>query len=192
MKIICQKQMVDQKRNLPNGYEYANSNNYNNCVTSDTQIIIVGTITPPAGNGYFYTAPRNRIYGYIDEARGTNLKGLKTQLVGSTAPTTVIINKIKGTLINAHIAFLDIFESVIRKSNSPYDSDIKYATLDYNAFNNTLNTLQAKTIKVICNSRLAESSFNSILKGMASTCNINSLYLPQRCGKKTDWINALK
>ena len=192
MKIICQKQMVDQKRNLPNGYEYANSNNYNNCVTSNTQIIIVGTITPPVGNGYFYTAPRNRIYGYIDEARGTNLKDLKTQLVGSNAPTTVIISNIKNTLINAHIAFLDIFESVIRKSNSPYDSDIKYATLDYNTFNNTLNTLQGKTIKVICNSRLAESGFNSILKGMASTCNINSIYLPQRCGKKADWINALK
>ena len=36
--------MIEQKRNLPNGYEYANSNNHNNCVTSDTQIIIVGTI----------------------------------------------------------------------------------------------------------------------------------------------------
>lgn len=192
METICQKQMIEQKRNLPNGYEYANSNNHNNCVTSDTQIIIVGTITPPAGNGYFYTAPRNRIYGYIDAARGTDLKGLKTKLVGSNAPTTVIINDIKNTLINEHIAFLDIFESVIRKSNSPYDSDIKYATLDYDTFNNTLNTLRAKPIKVICNSRLAESGFNSILKGMKSTCNITIIYLPQRCGKKADWINALK
>lgn len=191
MKTICQKQMIDQKRNLPNGYEYANSNNHNNCVTSDTQIIIVGTITPPAGNGYFYTAPRNRIYGYIDDARRTDLKGLKTKLMGSNTPTC-IINQIKNTLINEHIAFLDIFESVIRKSNSPYDSDIKYATLDYDTFNNTLNTLRAKPIKVICNSRLAESGFNSILKGMKSTCNITIIYLPQRCGKKADWINALK
>ena len=191
MKTICQKQMIDQQRNLPNGYEYANSINRNNCVASDTQIIIVGTITPPAGNGYFYTAPRNRIYGYIDAARGTNLKGLKTQLVGSNTPTG-IINQIKNTLINEHIAFLDIFESVIRKSNSPYDSDIKYATLDYNTFKKTLNKLRAKPIKVICNSRLAESGFNSILKGIASTCNINITYLSQRCGKKTDWINALK
>lgn len=183
--------MIDQQRNLPNGYEYANSINRNNCVASDTQIIIVGTITPPAGNGYFYTAPRNRIYGYIDAARGTNLKGLKTQLVGSNTPTG-IINQIKNTLINEHIAFLDIFESVIRKSNSPYDSDIKYATLDYNTFKKTLNKLRAKPIKVICNSRLAESGFNSILKGMKSTCNINITYLSQRCGKKTDWINALK
>ena len=191
MKTICQQQMIDQKRNLPNGYEYANSNNHNNCVTSDTQIIIVGTITPPAGNGYFYTAPHNRIYGYIDAARGTNLKGLKTQLVGSNTPTG-IINQIKNTLINEHIAFLDIFESVIRKSNSPYDSDIKYATLDYNTFKKTLNKLRAKPIKVICNSRLAESGFNSLLKGMKSTCNITITYLPQRCGKKADWINALK
>ena len=191
METICQKQMIEQKRNLPNGYEHANSINHNNCVTSDTQIIIVGTITPPAGNGYFYTAPHNRIYGYIDAARGTNLKGLKTQLVGSNTPTG-IINQIKNTLINEHIAFLDIFESVIRKSNSPYDSDIKYATLDYNTFKKTLNKLQAKPIKIICNSRLAESGFNSILKGMKSTCNINITYLSQRCGKKTDWINALK
>lgn len=183
--------MIEQKRNLPNGYEYANSNNHNNCVTSDTQIIIVGTITPPAGNGYFYTAPRNRIYGYIDAARRTDLKGLKMKLMGSNTPTC-IINQIKNTLINEHIAFLDIFESVIRKSNSPYDSDIKYATLDYDTFNNTLNTLRAKPIKVICNSRLAESGFNSILKGMKSTCNITIIYLPQRCGKKADWINALK
>ena len=191
MKTICQKQMIDQQRNLPNGYEYANSINHNNCVASDTQIIIVDTITPPAGNDYFYTAPRNRIYGYIDAARGTNLKGLKTQLVGSNTPTG-IINQIKNTLINEHIAFLDIFESVIRKSNRPYDSDIKYATLDYNTFKKTLNKLRAKPIKVICNSRLAERGFKSILKGMKSTCNINFTYLSQRCGKKTDWINALK
>lgn len=191
VEIIRQSQMISQKANLPNGYEYANSNNFNNCVTSDTQIIIVGTITPPAGNGYFYTAPRNKIYGYIDEARGTNLKDLKAQLTASNTSATTIINGIKNTLISKNIAFLDVFESVIRKNNSPYDADIQYATLDNKTFQNAFTTLQGKTIKVICNSRLAESGFNAIMKNVTPNCTINSVYLSQRCGKKDNWIKEL-
>ena len=54
-----------------------------NCLMDDTEIIIVGTITPTEGmkNGYFYTASRNRIYGYIDAARGTSLVKKKTDLM---------------------------------------------------------------------------------------------------------------
>lgn len=68
-----------------NVYECVSSFNSQHCVMAETKIIIVGTITPPKGTncGYFYIAPRNNIYGYIDAARGTNLKELKNKLNGS-------------------------------------------------------------------------------------------------------------
>ena len=64
-------------------YEQVTSFNSQNCITEDTEIVIVGTITPTEGmkNGYFYTAPQNRIYGYIDVARGTSLVKKKTDLM---------------------------------------------------------------------------------------------------------------
>lgn len=103
-----------------NVYECVSSFNSQHCVTDDTKIIIVGTITPPQGtnNGYFYTAPRNNIYGYIDEARGTNLKELKNKLNGGNLTNlqkTQIVNEIKDVLREQQIAFLDIMDKAIRK-----------------------------------------------------------------------------
>ena len=103
----------------------AKSFNVENCVDENTEIIIVGTITPPAGvtGGYFYTAPRNRIYGYIDEAKGkTNLKELKNSI-------PIDIKKIKKELKKVKIAFLDVMDEVVRP-NSYLDEDIVEFTLD--------------------------------------------------------------
>ena len=61
--------------------EIVESCNKNNCLNTKTKLVIVGTITPPDGAGYFYTAPRNKIYGYIDYAINTNLKELKKQFI---------------------------------------------------------------------------------------------------------------
>lgn len=65
-----------------NTHEEVISFNSENCMTENTEVIIVGTITPSEGmkNGYFYTAPRDRIYGYIDAARGTGLLEKKRKL----------------------------------------------------------------------------------------------------------------
>ncbi len=53
---------------------------------SNTKLVIVGTLTPPTTN-YFYCAPRNKIYGFIDKAfdelgfkDDANLKFLKKGL----------------------------------------------------------------------------------------------------------------
>ena len=65
-----------------NTHEEVISFNSENCMTENTEVIIVGTITPLEGmkNGYFYTAPLDRIYGYIDAARGTGLLEKKRKL----------------------------------------------------------------------------------------------------------------
>ena len=178
-----------QKMHIPSGYERINNFNSQHCVTSDTEIIIVGTITPPAGvsNGYFYTASRNRIYGYIDEARGTDLNNLKKELNKHICPAekAIRINDIKKMLMNNNIAFLDIMKTAIRKGKSPYDKDIKYHSLDFDAFKSL-----PKGVRIICNSLLAEKSFNEIINeiGIKYSCN----YLSQRRGKKSDWIAFLK
>lgn len=177
-------------------FELANSINTKKCVTPDTQIIIVGTITPPAGNGYFYTAPRNKIYGYIDAARGTNLKELKNKLNANTsaATNTTLINDIKDIITKQNIAFLDVFKEVIRKQNSCYDKDIIYATLDRPAFDNAFSQLNKKGVKVICNSQLANQYYDQIKHYLISKGKImpNGILLSQRYGKKDDWLKALK
>lgn len=175
-------------------FDFADSMNSKNCVTADTQKIIVGTITPPAGNGYFYTAPRNRIYGYIDAARGTNLKDLKEKLNKSTsaANSNNLIKQIKNILNQERIAFLDVFKEVIRKKNSCYDKDIKYATLDYAAFVIAFSRLDTKNVTVICNSQLAYQYYNQIKTCLVGKINLpNSILLSQRCGTKAAWIKAL-
>lgn len=176
----------------PTTYDLAKSMNTNHCVTPDTQIIIVGTITPPAGNGYFYTAPRNKIYGYIDAARGTNLKELKNKLTTATSSTSIIAS-IKHELMKEHIAFLDVFEEVIRKKSSCYDKDIIYATLDCTAFKTAFSSLKTQKVKVICNSQLAYQCYNKIKADLDGTITLpSSTLLSQRYGKKDDWLNALK
>jgi len=85
--------------------EVVESCNKHNCVTPNTKLVIVGTITPPEGAGYFYTAPRNKIYGYLDQAFGdTNLKEKKKMLL-QNPHNKQIIQEIKNVLINKKIAF---------------------------------------------------------------------------------------
>ena len=121
-----------------NIYEEVTSLNCQNCLMDDTEIIIVGTITPTEGmrNGYFYTSPRNRIYGYIDAARGTSLVKKKTDLMQEplSKKRKQIISEVKNELKEQKIAFLDVMGSAIRRKGSHADSDIKCYTLDYSAF----------------------------------------------------------
>lgn len=174
-----------------NIYEEVTSLNCQNCMTEDTEIIIVGTITPTEGmrNGYFYTASRNRIYGYIDAARGTELVEKKRKLTDirlSRLQKEQIISEVKNELKEQKIAFLDVMGSAIRCKGSHADSDIKCYTLDYPVF----STVPKNVKKVICNSRLAENCYNTI-----RTKIINlpvATYLSQRSGTKESWIKELK
>lgn len=172
-----------------NVYECVSSFNSQHCVMAETKIIIVGTITPPKGTncGYFYTAPRNNIYGYIDAARGTNLKELKNKLNGSNLidlQKAQIVGEIKDVLREQQIAFLDIMDKAIRKKGSYKDSDIAAYTLDNSTFQNI-----RQGVKIICNSRLAKTGFEQIQRNLGS--NLSYKYLSQRSGKKVEWIAEL-
>ena len=106
LKFVSQKEFELKKVGLEQGYEIVESCNHNNCVTKNTKLIIVGTLTPPEGAGYFYTAPRNKIYGYIDQALGdTNLKEKKKQLL-QNPNNEKIIEEIKQQLIKKQIALM--------------------------------------------------------------------------------------
>ena len=169
-------------------YEKVNSFNGINCILPNTEIIIVGTITPSGGNGYFYTAPRNRIYGYIDAARGTKLKEKKEALqkTTDTKQRQLNIDDIKTELNNQKIAFLDVIGEAIRLKGSYADKDIKYYTLDYSAF----SKISQSEIKVICNSKLAQNCYNKIRTKIANLPA--AIYISQRNGKKDCWVNELK
>ena len=140
-------------------------------------------------NGYFYTSPRNRIYGYIDAARGTELVEKKRKLTDirlSRLQNEQIIETIKNELQEQKIAFLDVIESAIRLKDSYSDRDIKCYTLDYSAF----STVSKNVKKVICNSRLAENCYNTI---RTKILNLPvATYLSQRSGTKESWIKELK
>ena len=174
---------LEQKKLNANGnFEAVRSCNSRNCVDENTRLIIVGTITPPEGAGYFYTSPYNKIYGYIDAALDTDLKA-KKKILHETKDLSVI-NEIIDILKSKGIAFLDVFDSVIRKQNSPYDDDIKYYTLDIDSFKKNINA------KFVCNSRLAEKCFLEICETLGID-NPNYIYLSQRKGTKNLWIETI-
>ncbi len=174
--------------------------NKNDSITPNTKLLIVGTLTPPQGqnSGYFYTAPKNRIYGYIDAATNkTNLKELKGNLKDAPNKTDLkeaIIEEIIKVLKENNIAFLDVIDKAVRKDENSYlDSDIAEYTLDYESFKKLKDH---KNLTVISNSKFAESGYNTI-KEKLKTENIDlpeAKYLPQR-GKgsnKSYWLKTIK
>ena len=167
-----------------NKYELANNFNNQHCINNDTKLVIIGTITPPAGSGYFYTSPANKIYGYIDDFFSQKtLKLLKKQLFDKKFNKNETIFKIKQELISKNIAFLDIMKNAIRKNDSPYDNDIVYYSLDIDGF-----SCIPKNAFAICNSRLAEQGYNQI-------CEILKIqprykYLSQRGSTKKEWMET--
>lgn len=184
-------------RRKKNGCVIVESMNCKNCVTKDTKLIIVGTITPPDGqnSGYFYTAPRNRLYGYLDEALGTKLKLKKLALYGaSDADKQKIIEEIKQELVANNIAFLDVIKKAIHKSgqeDSCYDNDIEYYCLDYQSFQDLPDK-----VFFICNSKMAQECFEEICKEINRqdyTQKPRSNYLPQRGigSSKENWLKAI-
>lgn len=183
-KLLNENEFDLQKRNLEDGFEVVRSCNDNNCVQEDTKVIIVGTLTPPEGAGYFYTAPRNKIYGYLDQSlENTDLKVQKKRLL-EQPNNKEIIDNIKQTLMDNKIAFLDVIEYAIRKDNSPADKDIKYYTLDTEVF--TKNT----KAKYICNSIMARNCFLEICKTL--NLELNYIYLSQRHATKKEWIDEIR
>ncbi len=190
------QQFNDALSSMPSNFEAVNSlndpnndpNNDQNHVPPDTKIIIVGTITPAAGMGYYYTAPRNRIYGYIDAAFGTDLVVKKDELTHNQGNSVSIINAIKGRLATHKIAFLDVMKFAIRVTGSSADSDIKCFTLDDGAFCN-LPASVLSSAYFICNSKNAEFGFDWICQ--RNGLKLNKKCLSQRSATKDEWVNGL-
>ena len=171
------------------GFEKKSSMNRHKLINKNTKLLIVGTITPPDGVSFYYTSKYNKIYGYIDEALGTNLKDKKKKLreCNSDDERADIVKQMKKELNQVGIAFIDVAKCVIRKKDSSYDDDIKHIVLDYKSFN-----ILSESQHVICNSKDAKECFDAITNN-----RYKSEYLPQRCGKgtlgrKEEWINKLK
>lgn len=155
-----------------------------NLLIDNTKLLIVGTITPPNGAGFYYTSKYNRIFGYIDQALGTHLREKKIMLRNDNIPDEKkeIINEIVEELDKVGIAFIDVVKEAIRKKDSPLDTDIKHLVLDYEAFSDLKNVKH-----IICNSKDALECFNHI------TCNkYRPILLSQRRARKEIWLNALK
>lgn len=171
-------------------YECVDSFNSHNCVTSETKLIIVGTITPSKGkeNGYFYTAPRNLVYGYIDDALGTNLKK-KKELLKIIEDKANVIFQIVEELKENKIAFLDIMKKAIRKKDSYKDTDILFYSLDIESFRNV-----PENVYFICNSKLAKEGLEEICKELNRNIveGINYHYRPQRLYSTEQKENRLK
>lgn len=157
----------------------------------DTRLVIVGTLTPPCTR-YFYCAPRNRIFGYIDEAleelgynEEVKLKELKKGLSNSSLPKNIVDEKVEAikTILRKHkIAFLDVMNNAIRKNNKSHDDEnIEYYTLATDDFRK-VNLLAT----IIVNSRLAEKCFAQM------NITLKSRFLSQRSGLKVEWLKAIK
>ena len=188
MKRMSECEILKEKNNYPKEC-FAESHNSNHCLCDDTKLLIIGTITPKDFD-YFYCSPRNKIFGYIDEITGSNLKELKQQL--NTATSRVqkdeIIDKIKDRLKANKTAFIDVMKYVIRDKNkiqSHDDTAIEYYSVD----NKTLDKIKNIGI-VICNNRLSQNI-------IAEKFNVNKdfiTYIPQR-GKgafKSKWLFEIK
>ena len=190
MEELSDKEILLKKNKYPEDC-FDESHNYDHCLHNDTKLVIIGTITPK-GFDYFYCAQRNKIFGYIVESIGSNLKELR-QKINATAETNKtarqnIVDDIKQVLITNKIAFIDIMKYVIRyktKVNSHDDKAIEYYSID----DKTLGIIKNSGI-IICNNRLSQSIVAKKFK--VDVCNIN--YIPQR-GKgssKENWVAGIR
>ena len=119
------------------------------------KIIIVGSITPWNSKGWFYTAPRTKMYKILDQViLNANFDYLKSN--GK-------INELKEALKEEGIYFIDVFKKVIRQKNAASDKAIMFGTLNDDAFTNFINGLNNNKILVVANSKLSYDLCNRIL-----------------------------
>ena len=121
----------------------------------NAKIIIVGSITPWNGKGWFYTAPRTKLYKILDQViPNANFDSLKYS--GS-------INELKEALRKEGIYFIDVFKKVIRQKKTASDKAIVFGTLNDEAFTSFINGLNNNKILVVANSKLSYTLCDKIL-----------------------------
>ena len=197
LKIVTEEEFLEISKKTATDL-VTSSFNKGTTLDSNTKLVIVGTLTPPTTN-YFYCAPRNKIYGFIDKALDeleykddARLKALKKGLsqdkYNVLLPDEIIkerVIEIKKILKKHGIAFLDVMENAIRKNNISHDdNNIEFFTLAIDDFKKI-----DSTATIIANSRLAEKCVGLMNLG------INTRYLPQisfKKGIKEEWIKTIK
>lgn len=121
----------------------------------NAKIIIVGSITPWNGKGWFYTAPRTKLYKILDQViPNANFDSLKDS--GS-------INELKEVLKKEGIYFIDVFKKVIRQRKTASDKAIMFGTLNDEAFISFINGLNNNKILVVANSKSSYTLCDKIL-----------------------------
>ena len=121
----------------------------------NAKIIIVGSITPWNGKGWFYTAPKTKLYKILDQViPNANFDSLKDS--GS-------INEFKEALRKEGIYFIDVFKKVIRQKKTASDKAIMFGTLNDEAFISFINGLNNNKILVVANSKLSYTLCDKIL-----------------------------
>ena len=121
----------------------------------NAKIIIVGSITPWNGKGWFYTAPRTKLYKILDQViPNANFDFLKDS--GS-------INELNEALRKEGIYFRDVFKNVIRQKKTASDKAIVFGTLNDETFISFINGLNNKKILVVANSKLSYTLCDKIL-----------------------------
>ena len=149
LKLIYQD--VQKSKYLNLFFEYSGCSSFSSKDYHKAKIVIVGTITPWNGKGFFYTAPNTKMYQIIDKILGTHFDQMKN------------CEELETALENKGIYFLDVFQAVIRKRKSASDDDILFGSLNYNAFEEYMNHLNNDVI-VVANSDLAHQLCERILK----------------------------
>lgn len=164
------------KKLLPNDLEVAQSLNGQTCLTKDTKLVIVGTITPIKGmkHGYFYTSSgRNKVYKTLDDyfkpkcTRSSLVEQKKSlKSASNDVEKQKIIDEIKEILKKYKIAFIDVIKTAVRKQNEASDLKIVLFDLDYDAFKKCKNVE-----KYICTSNNTADCLKEIFKKNGTTSN---------------------
>lgn len=111
---------------------------------TNTEILIVGTMTPPNGikNVYFYSSKYNNLYNKLDKIYNSLFNGkqvisesfvtLKNELMEKeVVEKSLIINNIQTKIEDKHFAFFDVIKSCERRYEQSYlDKDLINITYD--------------------------------------------------------------
>ena len=172
MSFLAKIRVVDDtyfnKPFIPAGYEQTKSfNHLIQHLIEDSKYIIVGTLTPPKGRnaGFFYSAPNNHMFEFIDNAFKSrdpySLVDLKNELnnPNRTRPKQVV-NDIMDVMIKRKICFIDVVDIAIASSSKYQDEYISRYSLDYKSFSNI--NIHNPNIKIVANSNNAKVRLDEI------------------------------
>ena len=165
-----------------NGGPYYSFNKDYHLVTTNTKVIIVGTITSPQGRGlnkdFYYMSPYNPMYRIIDNYfKSSNLVKYKKE---GDIPSII------KELDNLGIAFIDVIESCSNPKNSSLDDDLIDIKLDYESFKDV-----DENVVMVANSKNAYGALLKIAEHNHLKNLVEYVY-GFRFYKQQEWNNVLE